>query len=74
MPDGTAKFFHIGPHAPALQPQDVELVHQLWLRFRGDSSMNALHHSDIVTYALDRLATEYRRNPAGNTPGFAPFD
>ncbi len=62
MPDGSGKFFHIGPHAPALQPQDVELVHQLWLKLRGDSSMNALHHSDIVTYALDRLATEYRRN------------
>ncbi|MGH9615993.1 MAG: APC family permease, partial [Acidobacteriaceae bacterium] len=60
MPDGTAKSFHIGPHAPALQPQDVELVHQLWLRFRSDPSMKELHHSDIVTYALHRLAVEYR--------------
>jgi amino acid transporter len=62
MPDGSAKSFHIGPHAPALQPQDVELVHQLWLRFRGDSSMKELHHSDIVTYALDRLAVQYMAN------------
>ncbi len=62
MPDGAAKFFHIGPHAPALQPQDVELVHQLWLKFRGDASMHELHHSDIVTYALDRLAMEYKLN------------
>ena len=60
MPDGSAKSFHIGPHAPALQPQDVELVHQLWLRFRGDASMKELHHSDIVTYALDRLAVQYQ--------------
>ncbi|MHB8303683.1 MAG: amino acid permease [Acidobacteriaceae bacterium] len=60
MPDGIAKPFHIGPHAPALQPLDVELVHQLWLTFRRDPSMQELHHSDIVTYALDRLAAEYR--------------
>ncbi len=60
MPDGVAKSFHIGPHAPALQPQDIELVHQLWLKFRRDPSMQELHHSDIVTYALDRLAEEYR--------------
>ncbi|MGO8718155.1 MAG: APC family permease [Acidobacteriaceae bacterium] len=63
MPDGSAKSFHIGPHAPALQPQDVELVHQLWLRFRGDASMKELHHSDIVTYALDRLAAQYKSDP-----------
>jgi amino acid transporter len=62
MPDGSAKSFHIGPHAPALQPQDVELVHQLWLRFRGDPSMKELHHSDIVTYGLDRLAVQYMAN------------
>ena len=60
MPDASAKSFHIGPHAPALQPQDVELVHQLWLRFRGDASMKELHHSDIVTYALGRLAVQYQ--------------
>jgi amino acid transporter len=62
MPDGQAKSFHIGPHAPALQPEDVELVHQLWLKFRRDSSMQELHHSDIVTFALDRLASQYKLN------------
>lgn len=62
LPDGVAKSFHIGPHAPALQPQDIELVHQLWLKFRRDPSMQELHHSDIVTYALARLAAEYKSN------------
>lgn len=60
MPDGTARSFHIGPHAPALQAQDVALVHQLWLNFRRDPSMQDLHHSDIVTYALNRLAENYK--------------
>ncbi len=63
MPDGTAKSFHIGPHAPTLEPQDVALVHQLWLKFRRHPSMQELHHSDIVTYALDRLSAEYRITP-----------
>lgn len=62
MPDGNARSFHIGPHAPNLQPEDVELVHQLWLKFRANAAMHDLHHSDIVTYALDRLAQEYQEN------------
>lgn len=62
MPDGEARSFHIGPHAPNLQPTDVDLVHQLWLKFRTNDSMHDLHHSDIVTYALARLAREYEEN------------
>jgi hypothetical protein len=62
MEDGSAQAYHIGPHAPHLQPDDVQLVHRLWLNFRRDPELTALHHSDIVTYALTRLATEYARD------------
>jgi amino acid transporter len=62
MPSGEAEAFHIGPHAPALQAEDVQLVHRLWLNFRRDPEMQGLHHSDIVTYALTRLATDYARD------------
>jgi hypothetical protein len=62
MPNGDAEGFHIGPHAPTLQTDDVQLVHRLWLNFRREPEMNGLHHSDIVTYALTRLATEYARD------------
>lgn len=62
MPDGEYKPFPIGPHAPALQPQDIALVHQLWLKFRRDPNMQELHHRDIVPYALDRLAQQYKTN------------
>jgi hypothetical protein len=48
--------------APTLQGEDVQLVHRLWLNFRRDPDMQGLHHSDIVTYALTRLATEYARD------------
>ena len=62
MPDGESEAFHIGPHAPALRAEDVQLVHRLWLNFRRDPEMQGLHHSDIVTYALTRMAMDYARD------------
>jgi amino acid transporter len=60
-PNGETKVFYIGPHAPSLSPDDVQLVHRLWLNMRRDPSMQDLHHSDIITYALTRLAGQYAR-------------
>jgi amino acid transporter len=60
-PDGQVKVFYIGPHAPALSPDNVQLVHRLWLNMRRDPSLQQLHHSDIITYALTRLAGQYAR-------------
>jgi hypothetical protein len=59
--DGEVKVFYIGPHAPSLSPDDVQLVHRLWLNMRRDPSVQDLHHSDIITYALTRLAGQYAR-------------
>jgi hypothetical protein len=60
-PCGESKVFYIGPHAPKLRPDDVQLVHRLWLNMRRDPSVQDLHHSDIITYALTRLAGQYAR-------------
>jgi hypothetical protein len=59
--NGDVNVFYIGPHAPTLGPDDVQLVHRLWLNMRRDPSMQDLHHSDIITYALTRLAGQYAR-------------
>ncbi len=59
--DGETKVFFIGPHAPKLTADDVQLVHRLWLNMRRDPSMLDLHHSDIITYALTHLAGQYAR-------------
>ncbi len=40
-PDGEALSFHIGPHAPIIQPPDVQLVHRLWLNLRKCSGYAA---------------------------------
>ena len=60
-PNGEVKVYYIGPHAPALSPDDVQLVHRLWVNMRRDPSVPDLHHSDIITYALTRLAGQYAR-------------
>jgi len=61
-PNGQFKVFYIGPHAPNLSPEDVQLVHRLWLNMRRDPAFSNLHHSDIITYALTRLAGQYARD------------
>jgi amino acid transporter len=60
-PNGDIKVFYIGPHAPSLSSEDVQLVHRLWLNMRRDPLAAELHHSDIITYALTRLAGQYAR-------------
>jgi amino acid transporter len=61
-PDGQAQNFNIGAHAPQLGGDDVQLVHRLWLNISRDPGFSGLHHSDIVTYALTRLASDYARS------------
>jgi len=71
--NGEAQAFHIGPHAPTLQAEDVQLVHRLWLNFKRDPEMGNLHHHDIVTYALTRLAGEYARDKEETLKGLRRF-
>jgi amino acid transporter len=61
-PGGDAKVFSIGPHAPNLRAEDVQLVHRLWLNFKREPEIQNLRHKDVVTFALTRLATEYARD------------
>ena len=50
-PRGTAAAYHLGAHAPALRPEDLEQIHRLWLdtvRAVGPR----VHHRDVVRAAL----------------------
>jgi hypothetical protein len=58
-PNDEVETFRIGPHTPTMKTEDVHLVHRLWLRLRRRGDMNDVHHSDIVTLALTRLARDY---------------
>ncbi|HEY6249686.1 MAG TPA: amino acid permease [Candidatus Angelobacter sp.] len=58
-PDRTVDTYRIGPHTPTMKSEDVQLVHQLWLDMRKHPTTAEIHHSDIVSLALKRLARDY---------------
>jgi amino acid transporter len=57
-PDGTVREYAIGPHTPRLRPQDVDLMHNLWLNITTDSKFAGAHHYHIVALALEELQRE----------------
>jgi amino acid transporter len=48
-------FFNLGPHPPRLWPEDIDLVHRLWLELSGKGLGSKLHHRDVVSAALRRM-------------------
>jgi amino acid transporter len=58
-PDLTVETFRIGPHTPSMKPEDVHLVHRLWLQISREPGLDRLHHHEILTEALTRFAREY---------------
>ncbi len=57
-PDGSVREYTIGPHTPRLRPQDVELMHKLWLNITRDPKFAGAHHYHIVALALEELQRE----------------
>jgi amino acid transporter len=57
-PDGAVREYAIGPHNPRLRPQDVELMHKLWLDITTDPKYAGAHHYHIVALALEELRRE----------------
>jgi hypothetical protein len=56
--DGKVCTFRIGPHTPTMTAEDIQLVHRLWLDITQEPGLDKLHHSDIVTQALERFAED----------------
>jgi amino acid transporter len=57
-PDGSFREYALGPHAPRMRPQDVELMHKLWLNITSDPKYAGAHHYHIVALALEELQRE----------------
>jgi len=55
---GEREFFMLGPHAPNLTMNEVNLVHRLWLRLGDLISPEELHHHDVVHFALNEVQKE----------------
>ena len=57
--DGTrSTFFNLGPHPPRLWPEDVALLHELWLKLSERQFGHKIHHRDVVRIALRRLEND----------------
>src|SRR5579863_6550857 len=58
-PDRPSTFVNLGPHPPRLWPEDVDRLHNIWLRLTEKEGLGAkLHHRDVVGVALQRIEEE----------------
>jgi amino acid transporter/nucleotide-binding universal stress UspA family protein len=62
---GKSDYFNLGPHPPRLWPEDVDLLHGLWLELSEKGLGHKLHHRDVIRYALRRLESELRSPGSG---------
>src|SRR5262249_20800070 len=54
--DRPSMYVNLGPHPPRLWPEDVDRLHELWLKLTESDDIGAkLHHRDVVGVALRRL-------------------
>ena len=60
-PDRPSIYVNLGPHPPRLWPEDVDRLHDLWLKLSEDDRIGSkLHHRDVVGLALRRLEQDLR--------------
>src|SRR5271166_5654176 len=58
MSNGDKSYKVLGPHAPNLSANEVNLLHRLWLRFSDSLGPQELHHHDVVHFALEEVQKE----------------
>jgi amino acid transporter len=58
MPTGDKVYKVLGPHAPNLTANEVNLLHRLWLRFSDSVAPLEMHHHDVVHFALEEVQKE----------------
>jgi len=59
-PDGTSEEYLLGPHTPRMRPQDINLMHKVWLDVTKDPRFAGAHHFHIVALALEELQRELK--------------
>jgi amino acid transporter len=58
LSNGDKVYKVLGPHAPNLTANEVNLLHRLWLRFSETLAPQELHHHDVVHFALEEVQKE----------------
>jgi amino acid transporter len=54
-PGRPSVYVNLGPHPPRLWPEDLDRLHELWLKLSEGQYGHKLHHRDVVGAALRRL-------------------
>ncbi|HTG73884.1 MAG TPA: hypothetical protein VMB70_08950, partial [Terriglobia bacterium] len=57
-PDRPSIFVNLGPHRPRLWPEDLDLLHKMWLELTDEYTGSKLHHRDVVGVALRRMSEQ----------------
>src|SRR5437660_1588619 len=58
LPNGDKVYKVLGPHAPNLTANEVNMLHRLWLRFSDLVAPEELHHHDVVHFSLEEVQRE----------------
>jgi nucleotide-binding universal stress UspA family protein len=56
--DGSFEEYLLGPHTPRMRPQDIGLMHKVWLDVTKDPRFAGAHHYHVVALALEELERE----------------
>jgi nucleotide-binding universal stress UspA family protein len=59
-PDGEVHEYLLGPHTPRMRPQDIGLMHNVWLDITKDPRFAGAHHYHVVALALEELQKELK--------------
>ncbi|MGA8154060.1 MAG: APC family permease [Terriglobales bacterium] len=59
-PTGSVHEYPLGPHTPRMRPQDLELMHRVWLDVTSDPKYAGTHHYHVVALALEELQRELK--------------
>jgi amino acid transporter len=65
-PGRPSVFVNLGPHPPRLWPEDVDIVHEMWLDISDKYAGSKLHHRDIVGVALRRMREQLNSSERDN--------
>jgi hypothetical protein len=59
---GQDQIFYLGPHAPHLTAQEIDLLHGIWLELSNEVAPDEVHHHDVVHFALEEIQRELRNS------------
>ena len=54
-PSRQEDVFYLGPHAPHLTPNEIDLLHKIWLECSARLEPEEIHHHDIIHFALREI-------------------